>query len=79
MDVHYAFSHGELDEEVYEITPWCQVLSTKSGVHLRKSLYDLKLATRCWFSNLKGSLLQYCFTQSYSDYSLITLHLDCVD
>jgi hypothetical protein len=43
---------------------------------LRKSLYGLKQAPRCWFAKLKSALLRYGFTQSYSDYSLFTLHRD---
>ena len=39
---------------------------------LRKSLYDLKQAPRCWFSKLAHSHRIYGFTQSYSNYSLFT-------
>lgn len=41
---------------------------------LKKSLYGLKQAPRCWFAMLAASLKNYGFLQSYSDYSLFTLH-----
>lgn len=37
---------------------------------LRKSLYGLKQAPWCWFAKLVEALLQYGFSQTYSDHSL---------
>ena len=45
---------------------------------LRKSLYGLRQALHCWFAKLTSSLLHYGFTQSYSDYSFFTYHVDSV-
>ena len=45
---------------------------------LKKSLYGLRQAPRCWYAKLAASLKTYGFLQSYSDYSLFTLHLGSV-
>ena len=37
-------------------------------------MYGLKQAPRCWFAKLTAALKGYGFHQSYSDYSLFTLH-----
>ena len=39
---------------------------------LRKSLYSLRQAPRCWFAKLAAALTSYGFKQSYCDYSLFT-------
>ena len=73
MDVHNAFLHGELHEEVYMKLP--------QGFHhpdpqkvcrLHKAVYGLKQAPRCWFAKLTNALKKYGFHHSYSDYSLFT-------
>ncbi|GAA0167069.1 transmembrane signal receptor [Lithospermum erythrorhizon] len=74
MNVHNVFLHGDLDEEVYMKLPPVFYVGRKGLVcRLRKSLYGLCQAPRCWFAKLVASLLSYGFSQSYSDYSLFTL------
>lgn len=71
MDVHNAFLHGDLDEEVYmKLPPGFRSDSDKRVCRLRKSLYSLKQAPRCWFAKLAAALRTFGFTQARADYSL---------
>lgn len=74
MDVHNAFLHGDLDDEVYmKLPPGFSASSPNKVCKLRKSLYGLRQAPRCWFAELSSALKDFGFKQNYSDYSLFTL------
>lgn len=73
MDVHNAFLHGELSEEVYmKFTPGYTCSTLGKVFWLRKSLYGLKQAPQQWFVKLSTSLKSYGFSQSCADYSLFS-------
>lgn len=74
MDVHNAFLHVDLDEEVYiKLPPRFKTDDKTKVCRLHKSLYGLKQAPRCWFAKLATSLKEYGFQQETSDYSLFTM------
>lgn len=74
MNVHNAFLHGNLEEEVYmTLPPGFECGDTSKVCRLRKSLYGLRQSLRCWFAKLTTALKGYGFIQNKSDYSLFTL------
>lgn len=73
MDIHNAFLHGNLEEEVYiKLPPGFTHSDSTKVCRLRKSLYGIRQAPRCWFAKLSKAFLEFSFMQSYSDYSLLT-------
>lgn len=75
MDVHNAFLHGDLDEDVYMTPPPGSTGVSPSHVcKLQKSLYGIRQAPRNWFSKLVTTLLVFGFRYSRADYSLFSLH-----
>ena len=74
MDVHNAFLHGDLKEEVYmKFLPGFRSDDNTKVCRLRKSLYGLKQAPRCWFAKLESAMQDYGFQQDPSEYTLFIL------
>lgn len=72
LDVHNAFLHGELNEEVYMSLPKGIAPSYPNQVSkLLKSLYGLKQSCRQWFAKLSIVFLSNNFKQCPVDHSLI--------
>jgi len=73
MDVHNAFLHGDLEEEIYMDIPQGLRRQGENRVcHLRKSLYGLKQASRQWYAKFADALTSTGFKQSRYDYALFT-------
>lgn len=73
MDVHNAFLHGDLEEEIYMKLPQGFTCSDPTKVcRLKKSLYGLRQAQRCWYAKLTTALTQFGFSHDYADHSLFS-------
>lgn len=73
MDVSNAFLHGDLDEEIYMKLPQGYKTSDPNKVcRLKKSLYGLRQAPRCWYAKLTNALLRFGFSHDYADQSLFS-------
>jgi len=70
LDVNNAFSHRDLDEEVYMQVPQGIPNPLKKVYRLKKSLYGLKQASRQWFSKPSSTLISLGYHQSKHAYSL---------
>ena len=72
LDVHNAFLHGILEEEVYMQQPPGFVERGKENYicKLDKALYGLKQAPRAWYSRLSTKLVDLGFKPSRADTSL---------
>lgn len=64
MDIHNAFPHSDLQNEVFMKFP-LGFYSSRLGIvyKLQKSLYWLMQDQCCWFANLSLTLKDYGFVQ----------------
>lgn len=74
LDIHNAFLHRNLNEDVFIYQPLGFVNSSfPTHIYkLNKSLYGLKQAPGAWFSRLSDSLVTMGFSPSESDSSLFS-------
>lgn len=74
MDVHNAFLHINLKEEVYMRPPlWFGSSDHDLVCCLKKSLFGLRHAHKCWLSKLCTTLITYRFVQSKYNYYMFSL------
>uniref|UniRef100_A0A2N9F2C9 Reverse transcriptase Ty1/copia-type domain-containing protein n=1 Tax=Fagus sylvatica TaxID=28930 RepID=A0A2N9F2C9_FAGSY len=75
IDIHNAFLHGTLSEDVFMSQPpgFNHPQFPSHVCKLQKAIYGLKQAPRAWFSKLSSRLLQLGFCGSLSDTSLFIL------
>ena len=66
FDVKTAFLNGKLDEEIYMQQPQGFVLNEKV-LRLKKAIYGLKQAAKCWNDIVKEALSTAGFTPSQAD------------
>jgi len=76
LDVHNAFLHGFLTEEVYMRQPagFVDPNFPHHVCHLHRSLYGLKQAPKAWFKRFSDYLEDIGFHETKSDCSLFIYH-----
>lgn len=72
FDVKTAFLHGELSEDVYMCQPAGFADGSQRVCKLRKSLYGLKQASRCWNQKFSGFIEKFGLVASKSDPCVFT-------
>lgn len=72
VDINNAFLNGKLNEVVFMKQPegFIDKANPTFVCRLEKALYGLKQAPRAWYESLKGTLLDWKFTNSKADNSL---------
>lgn len=76
FDVKNAFSHGDLEEEVYMHLPprFNTPQSSRKVCRLRKALYGLKQSPRAWFGRFIDAMKRFGYHQGDSDHTLFIKH-----
>ena len=74
MDVHTAFLHGDIDEELYMKQPEGFVIPGKEHLvcKLNRSLYGLKQTSRQWYKKFDAFMLKHGYKRSHADHCLYT-------
>ena len=69
MDVKTAFLNGDLEEEVYMNQPegFCSDKDSHLVCKLKKSIYELKQASRQWYLKFHNVITSYGFTENVVD------------
>lgn len=67
IDVKTAFLHGEIEETIFMEPPPGLDYPENMVCQLKKSLYGLKQASRCWNKTFSEFLTSYGFKQSIAD------------
>lgn len=71
VDISHAFINGDIDAEIYMKQPEGFHQGNADTVcHLKKSLYGLKQAARCWNQKLHSALQSMGFKRLQSDASI---------
>ena len=70
MDVHTAFLHGDIDEELYLKQPEGFVISGKEHLvcKLNRSLSGLKQASKQWYKKFDAFMLKHEYKRSHDDH-----------
>ncbi|MCO5569008.1 hypothetical protein L7F22_022714 [Adiantum nelumboides] len=72
MDVHTAFLHGDVEEELYMKQPEDYVIPGKEHLvcKLNRSLYGLKQSSRQWYKKFDAFMLKHGYKRSHADHCL---------
>lgn len=76
FDAETVFLHGDLEEQIYMSIPEGLLVTPDEGdvLLLKKALYGLRQAPRCWFRKFGGFLRSLGFELSQADGSLFIAH-----
>ncbi|WAQ85134.1 hypothetical protein PtA15_5A708 [Puccinia triticina] len=73
FDFVAAYLNAPIDEEVWVQAPEGLDVEAGEACLLKKALYGMKKAARCWWKHLRGTLADLGYISSYYDSSVYTL------
>ena len=78
LDVKIVFLHGDLEEEIYMHQPEGFVEKGNENMvcRLKKSLYELKQATRQWYQKFKSFMVDHAFHKTQADHFVFVKRYD---